>query len=239
MSIFPRLKQQSNLTNLITQLSLILLLLIPTCFGAIPGYYQGGNWSWSALPHAPHLQEIKRLKNTGLDIPNWQTIKPQKKVLVAGKTWSIQVLQPNQNSVSSPISLLLLPQNHYLDKPEVEWMDINGLEKWQTDSFEQLNFAVADSNSKTVKANFFRAWNRQQTFTVVQWYAFPDGGNYGNFGWFWRDLIAQLQHSRVPWIAVCLKIPLEPLSTLDQARPLAISLAEEIQVSLSKKMSAE
>ncbi len=236
MSIFPGAKRQSNLTNSITQLILILLLLIPTCLGAIPGYYQGGNWTWSELPRMPQLQEIKTLKNTGLDIPNWQTIKPQEKVLIAGKTWSIQVLQPNQDRIPNPITLMLSPQSYYLDKPGLEWMDINELKKWKTNSFEQLNFAIANSNSKTVKAKFFRAWNRQETFAVVQWYAFPNGGDYGNFAWFWQDLIAQLQGGRVPWIAVCLTIPLEPLSTLDQARPLAISLAEEIQINLSKRM---
>jgi cyanoexosortase B-associated protein len=237
MSIFSGSRRQSNPTNSIAQLILILLLLIPTCLGAIPGYYQGGNWTWSKLPHVPHLEEIKNLKDTGLDIPNWQIIEPQNKVLIAGKTWSIQILQPNQNSVRDPITLLLLPQNYYLDKPEVQWMDINGVRTWQTDSFKQLNFTITNSDSQTVKAKFFRAWNQQQTFAVVQWYAFPNGGSYANFSWFWQDLIAQLHHSRVPWIAVCLKIPLEPLSSIDKARPLAISLAEEIQINLSKRMN--
>ena len=67
---------------------------------------------------------------------------------------------------------------------------------------------------------------------MVQWYAFPSGGGYSNFSWFWRDQIAQLHQSRVPWIAVCLKIPIEPLANLDEVQPLAESLARQIQANL-------
>lgn len=212
----------------ITQIILILLLLISILVGAMPGYLSGGQWKWSQLPKVPHLKAVKSVLE-GLELPNWTMIQ-QQKVRISGKSWSVQIMRPESSEVSSPVVLMLRPQNYYLDKPGVEWMDLDGLEKWKTDSQRRLNFALSeDSNSIAVKARFFRAWNRQQTFAVVQWYALPSGGGYSNWSWFWQDQIAQLRQSRVPWIAVCLKIPIEPLGNLDEVQPLAESLARQIQ----------
>ncbi|MGF1541475.1 MAG: cyanoexosortase B system-associated protein [Pleurocapsa sp.] len=211
------------------QIILILLLLISIFVGAMPGYLSGGQWQWSDLPKVPHLVAVKSGLNSGLELPNWTTIEHQK-VRLGGKNWSIQTMNSQQSDLSHPIVLMLLPQNYYLDKPGVEWMDLNGLERWKTDSLGQLNFTLSEnSHSIAVKARWFRAWNRQQTFAVVQWYAYPFGGSYSNFSWFWRDSIAQLYRSRVPWIAVSLKIPIKPLEDLDRVQPLAESLARQIQ----------
>ena len=218
----------------IVQIILILLLLISIFVGAMPGYLSGGQWKWSQLPKVPHLRAVKSVLE-GLELSNW-TITQHKKVRIGGKTWSVQVMHSNSSDISKSLMLMLLPQNYYLDKPEVEWTDLNGLERWKTDSESQLNFTLAeDSHSIAVNTRFFRAWNRQQTFAVVQWYAFPFGGGYSNFSWFWRDQIAQLKQSRVPWIAVCLKIPIEPLANLEEVQPLAESLARQIQANLFER----
>ena len=212
----------------IIQIILILLLLISIFVSTIPGYLSGGKWQWQQLPKVPHLSAVKSVLGQGLELPNW-TIVEHQKVRISGKNWSVQVMRSNQPQ-SKPVMLLLSPQNYYLDKPGVEWMDLNGLERWKTDSASQLNFTLAKGdNPIAVKTRWFRAWNRQQTFAVVQWYAFPSGGGYSNFSWFWRDQLAQLRQSRVPWIAVSLKIPIEPLADLDEIKPLAKSLAKQIQ----------
>lgn len=245
MNIFQswRRKQAANsgkprqfyFTHSITQIILILLLLIPLVWGAMPGYLQGGNWSWSRLPRVPHLQDIKSFLNTGLELPDWKIVQ-QKQIRVGGQIWSAQVMESVKLEQSKPVMLMLSPQSYYLDKPEVEWMDLNGLERWKTDSYRQLQFQDESNSNSQVKARFFRAWNPRQTFAVVQWYAFPNGGHYASGSWFWRDRVAQLRGSRVPWVATCLKIPLEPLGELNLAQPIAESLARQIQANLSKSM---
>lgn len=225
MNLFKLQQERSK-----TQIILVLLLFFLLIIGAVPGYLQGGNWTWLDLPQVENINQIKNVLKTGLVLPNWQIIK-QQEVKIGGHTWSAQLMeQPN----SKPVMLLLLPQSYYLSKPEVEWMDLNGIERWKTDSHRQLNFTVENNSDSSVKARFFRAWNRQQTFAVVQWYAFPHGGNYSPFRWFWQDQLAQLSDRRVPWVAVCLKIPIEPLGELSDAQSVAESLAQTIQANLEQ-----
>jgi cyanoexosortase B-associated protein len=213
----------------VVRISLILVLIILIFIEAAPGYWQGGKWSWLDVPPVPTINQIKSLRQTGLELPDWQILQHQE-VRIGGHQWLVQVMQKPQQK---PVMLLLRPQNYYLDKPEVDWMDINGLERWKTDSYRKLNFTVQqDGQSLEVTARFFRAWNRQQTFAVVQWYAFPHGGHYSPAQWFWQDLLAQLHRRRVPWVAVCLKIPIEPLGKLSAAESVAESLAIKIQTHL-------
>jgi cyanoexosortase B-associated protein len=232
LQLWREWRQKSQRNSEITKMRgsvrviLILLLLISIFVGAIPGYLSGGRWQWSQLPKSD-LTTVKSVLDGGLQLPDW-TIVEHQTARIGGKKWSIQVM----NSADElPVMLMLLPQNYYLDKPGVEWMDLNGLERWKTDSFRQLDFS-AESNSIIVKARIFRAWNPQQTFAVVQWYAHPFGGGHSNWSWFWRDQIAQLHHRRVPWIAVSCKIPIEPLEDLDRVQPQAELLARQIQQQL-------
>jgi cyanoexosortase B-associated protein len=210
--------------------TLLLLLMILIVIAAIPGYWQGGNWSWLQPPTIDNINQIKSLRKTGLTLPDWQ-IKEQQQMPIGGHKWLVQtMIQPQQKK---PITLLILPQNYYLDKPQIEWMDINGLESWKTDSYQKLSLTFTDDRqTETVTTRFFRAWNRQQTFAVLQWYAFPQGGHHSTTQWFWRDLLAQLHGSRVPWIAVSCKIPIEPLGEIAPVEPLAESLVESIQTHL-------
>ena len=204
---------------------LIFLFILLIFFGAIPGYLQG-KWSWQQLANIPQIHQIKNLQNTGINLSPWET-KEQKKISLGGKDWSAQLLSQEGQK---PVILLLRPQTYYKDHPEVEWVDIDGWERWQTDSRRQLkfNFSLEDQFGK-VTARFFRAWNQRETFAVLQWYATPQGGTASAGDWFWADLRAQLNHSRLPWVAVCLKIPIEPLGDIDKAEPLALSLAQTIQ----------
>jgi cyanoexosortase B-associated protein len=211
------------------QIIIIIILVILLIIGAFPGYLRGGNWTWSDLPQVENINQVKSVLKTGLELPGWQIIK-QQEVRIGGHKWSAQMMKQEN---SKPVMLLLLPQSYYLNKPEVEWMDINGIERWKTDSNRQLNFTITkNSRSVSVKARFFRAWN-QQTFAVVQWYAFNNGGHFSPANWFWQDQLAQLSDRRVPWVAVCLKIPIEPLGELKDAQSVAESLAKTVQTQLN------
>ena len=215
----------------IVRIALILLLSTLIIIKAAPGYWQGGNWSWLNTPKTDNIQQIKGILSTGLILENWQIVERQQ-LKIGGHKWLGQIIKQED---SKPIMLLLKPQTYYRDKPGVEWMDINGLERWKTDSYSQINFTVdRDQNSLPTTARFFRAWNKRQTFAVVQWYAFPNGGHHAPSSWFWQDLLAQLRGKRVSWVAVSLRIPIEPLGELKDARPFATSLAERVQTHLQK-----
>jgi cyanoexosortase B-associated protein len=60
----------------------------------------------------------------------------------------------------------------------------------------------------------------------------PSGGDYSSLKWFWLDRLAQLKRDRVPWIAVCIKMPIEPLGDLQIAKPAAESLAKTVESAL-------
>ncbi len=215
----------------ILRISLILLLSTLIIVGAAPGYIRGGNWSWLNVPPTANIQQIKGILSTGLVLDNWQIVERQQ-IKIGGHRWVGQIIKQED---SQPIMLLLKPQTYYLNKPEVEWMDINGLERWKTDSHSQIQFTVSqEENSLPTTARFFRAWNQRQTFAVVQWYAFPQGGHYAVSSWFWRDLMAQLRGNRISWVAVSLRIPINPLEELEVAQPFAQSLAEQVQAELQK-----
>ena len=214
----------------IVRIALILLLSTLIIVGAAPGYWQGGNWSWLNIPQTSNTKQLRGILSTGLILENWQIIDKQQ-LQIGGHKWLGQIIKQEG---SKPIMLLLKPQTYYRNKPEVEWMDINGLERWKTDSYSQINFTVdRDTNSPTT-ARFFRAWNQKQTFAVVQWYAFPQGGHYTSANWFWQDLLAQLRGNRVSWVAVSIRIPIEPLGELSNAQPLATSIAAQVQTKLQE-----
>ena len=214
-----------------SRLALVLLFILLVGIGAIPGYLSG-NWLWSDLPQV-NLQQIKQLRTTGLSLPSWETLE-QVEVNIGSHKWSAQLLQKGQQQAI----LYLLPQNYYQDQPEVEWVDIQGSERWRSDSYGKLSF-IANRKSSRVQARWFRAWNHQQTFAVVQWYAWFSGGHFAPVQWFQVDQMAQLRQRRVPWVAVCLKIPIEPLGDISTAKPLARSLAQEIQASLREPLQGQ
>ena len=220
----------------IVRIALILLLSTLIIVGSAPGYFQGGNWSWLNVPQTANIKQLRGILSTGLILESWQIIDKQQ-LQIGGHKWLGQIIKQED---SKPIMLFLKPQTYYRNKPEVEWMDINGLERWKTDSYGQINFTVdRGKDSLPTTARFFRAWNQKQTFAVVQWYAFPRGGHYAPANWFWRDLLAQLRGNRVSWVAVCLRIPMEPLGELKNVQPFAQSLAEQVQAHLQKIVSSK
>jgi cyanoexosortase B-associated protein len=118
-------------------------------------------------------------------------------------------------------------------RPYVEWTGIDGLEKWKKDKINTLT--VKTDRQSSVKARFFKAWNRQ-TFAVIQWYAWPGGGKPHASDWFWRDQLAQFRGQRTPWIAVNVKLLIDPLSSLADQETFAQSIIDQVQTALETQV---
>lgn len=224
------MKTIGNSQFTIARVIILALLVILILIKVTPSYLQG-KWSWQDLAPINNVKKLQNLKDTGLNIPDWET-SLQKEVTIGGRKWSFQVLTKKGER---PITLLLQPQIYYKDQPGIEWVDINGIEKWQTDSFTELKLNVEKKGSKIpLKTRFFRAWNQQETYAVIQWYAMPQKGDFSSATWFWADLFAQLKGQRIPWVVVSLKMEIEPLGELKLEKESAESFAKIIQTELIK-----
>ncbi|NES73713.1 MAG: cyanoexosortase B system-associated protein [Okeania sp. SIO2D1] len=217
----------------------LLLLLILVTFKALPSYF-ANDWSWRKPPAVTNLKQIRELRQKGIDLPGWETLK-QVEGEIGGNTWSIQFMQKDQQP---EIFLLLRPQADSRNQPEVDWVDIRGeinftkVVVWEEDYLQKLKFTFTGPSEKEgkVTTRFFRALTNDRTLGVVQWYAFPNGGHLYPSRWFWADQFAQLKQKRVPWVAVCLGIAMEPYGDLDEVKPLALDLAKQVQSVLSKEV---
>ena len=230
------LKEQLQKNKIVLILFLILILAV----GAFPAYITG-NWSFANPPQINNFKSLRSIKENGLIVPTWE-IENYQEAKISGHQWLVQSLKANDNSAI----LLVLPQNSPKDKPQVEWMDINGLYRWKTDSYQKQGFkieltstnenlpvGVTSGQEIAVETQFFRGWSDRQTYAVLQWYAWPSGGNPAPSSWFWTDLLTLLFEKRpVPWAAVSIQIPIEPLGDIEPYWPLAKSLAEKVQLSL-------
>ncbi|MEB3343539.1 cyanoexosortase B system-associated protein [Okeania sp.] len=221
----------------LSQVVLVLFLLIILVVGTVPGYITG-KWSWKNTAKITNLKDLKQIKEEGLTISDLPTISHEQ-LLIADHKWLEQKVKNNEQS----IVLLLLTPNGPKDKPEVEWMDINGFYRWKTDSEKRVKFTVEipkDGNgitnrkkqSSNVEAKFFRAWTNKQTFAVMQWYAWPGGGSPETGDWFWQDRLAMISKKRVSWVAVNILLPVEPLGNIDPYLPQIKSIAQKTQASL-------
>jgi cyanoexosortase B-associated protein len=228
---------------------LLIGLLLVLALTALPSYGTG-QWRWKQPPNVATLKALREVRQHGLALgapanptavanpaspaanptpaaanppqsgPQMVTIGEhkwlQQEILLAGK--------------AQPALLLLLPQNSHTQQPQVEWMDIDGAQRWRSDAVETVNFGVPSGT--TVSARWFRAWTRSQTYAVLQWYAQPTGSSPSPSAWFVADRLAQWQNRRVPWVAVSLLVPIGPLEELPQVRPSAEALAVSIQTAL-------
>lgn len=230
------------------QLILLGLLLLLIGIGTLPSYFSG-HWSWTQVPTIPNIQYLKNLSKTGLKIPGFKETV-QQPFSIGNKDWSAQELQYEGQTVI----LLLMPQDYHKNLPQTEWSDLKYLEKWKADSAQTLNVpiqvigtlpckgnacdaaegtrsarpAAVNSSQYSVKARYFRAWT-QTTFIIVQWYAWPGGGSFAASDWFWQDQRAQLQQRRLPWVAVNLRIPIEPTQNLKTMLPKLKTMVQAVQ----------
>ncbi|MEA5571926.1 cyanoexosortase B system-associated protein [Calothrix sp. UHCC 0171] len=213
------------------QLMALLLLVLLLFVGAVPGYVTG-KWQWKQPPPIPTLKELKQIRKTGLTLPGWQTIEQQEQI-VGERKWSLQTIQ--KEGTDKKAILLMLPQNGPMDQPQVEWTEVKSFWQWQIAQERDVEFTVKvppSAPNKTdvkVKAKFFRGSTKQQTFAVLQWYAWANGGSPSQLQWFIADQSAQWQKHRAAWIAVSVAIPMEPLGQVSKSWEEAKSLGEIIQ----------
>ncbi|MGK7927108.1 MAG: cyanoexosortase B system-associated protein [Spirulina sp.] len=238
------------------KLGIVIILLVVMAIAAFPAYLQGqwGNLSISGfkLPvweiKAPwqkpfpvkNLRQIRSIRTEGIEVAGWETIE-RSNIQIGGYEWMGQILRRRDRR---DVTLFLLPQSGPKQQPALEWVDMDGFFKWNIDSQRPLQFTVKAGETKAeVKARFFLAreshrspFGIAKTVVVLEWYAWNRGGHYSPVRWFWLDQRAQVHKKRVPWVAVTLRIPVNPNSTLDTARADAEALAKNIQAYLMQNV---
>ena len=259
----------SSRRSLILRLLTAIVLLAIAAVVIMPNYGTG-DWTWANPPKVQHQDHLRALKDDGLTIPDWQTTE-QYATEISGLPWSVQALIPdtvtirldenasagdeNRIRTENPAIALFRPQTWYRDMPQVEWMDINGVQKWTTDQRTSLTFTVAPEMSSQntddphdslgdrsvrIHTRFFRGWSRQQTYAVMQWYAWPTGGSPSASQWFWVDQRSQLRdRHRMPWVAVSIMIPIKPLGDIQSVRATAEIIGQQVQASLMRDVFSE
>jgi cyanoexosortase B-associated protein len=215
----------------INYLLLMVLLLILILGGILPNLISG-QWPWMDKPRIGNIQTMQALQKSGIELPNLKTVDQRQAQIGEGK-WSVQMVESTDGK---RITVLLKPQVYYKDQPEVEWSDINSIGRWNTG--ERTELTIPSPSGGKATARFYRAW-KQNTFAVVQWYAWPGGGHYDPSVWYWLDQWAQLKRQRVPWIAVSLHIPLEPTKELQSLSPFALDLATKVQSNLEQNVLSQ
>jgi cyanoexosortase B-associated protein len=204
------------------QILLLIFLTILLAIGAVPGYL-AGKWQWQNPPAVKSLGELKTIRKQGIQLPGWPT-QEQRSVVLGEHPWSIQQMKNDRNEEST---LFLFTQNGPKDQPQVEWAEINGVQRWKTDSDGEQSFEVKlGDQSVPITTKTFRAWNSKRTYGVMEWYAWTDGGHPSASHWFFADRMAQLQGKRQPWVAVAILIPMEPLDDLNKYRDRLADLAK-------------
>lgn len=239
--------------------ALVLLLAAAVVLSALPGYL-GAPWPWLRDRTVPALTALRRLPVTGLTLGEpWQTQPPQERQIGSGK-WVVMTLarsRPGGDSTGAPVAanppggspltgpeaeaakfetvtLSLLPMKVVNDQPQVEWSDWEGVSRLQTDSQMGMSVPVAGGGAIAVRA--LRGWDdRQTTYAMVQWYAWPGGGSPAPGQWFWADRRAQLRGQRLPWVAVVALVQTKrPLDPLEDYLPLLKDAAAAVQGALEQ-----
>ncbi len=208
----------------ILKITLLIFLSILLAIGTVPGYL-AGKWQWQNPPSVKTLGELKAIRKAGVVIPGWKTIE-QKSVVLGEHPWSIQSIE---NEKKETTTVFLFTQNGPRDQPQVEWSELNGVHRWQSDSESQQTFTA---DQTPITARLFRAWTANRTYAVMQWYAWSDGGHPEPSHWFWADRMAQFQGKRQPWIAVSILLPMEPLDDLNKYRDRITAIAQPLQTQL-------
>jgi cyanoexosortase B-associated protein len=220
----------------IAKTSLLLVLLGLLIFGAGPGYWRGGHWDWQHLPPVTHAGVLHQMREQGVVIPGWQGVE-QQKVRIGGETWSAQTLKAETGEgrqVGQQVFLLLRPQVDARSQPQVEWTDMKGFNRWIEDSEREVSLSAGSS---LVKARLLRGWSQgKDTFAVLEWYAWPGGGSPAPTDWFWKDRAAQWQRERLPWVAVTILVPMEPLGDVEKVLPMVEKLGGDVQRVLDRQL---
>lgn len=155
-----------------------------------------------------------------------------------------------------PSFIFLRPQSDAKDEPLVEWIDFGGLQRWTADQVQSsvglstpsalpssASGSGAEDQTDTLAHRFFtryfRGWNQNHTYAVMQWYAWPDGGSPKISTWFWADQWQQWrQHQRMPWVAVTVLVPMKPLGDSSDNQAVVEAIAQSIQVTLEQHIAS-
>ena len=220
--------------NYFPQIALLILLGLLLIIGAFPGYFQG-KWQWQEPPPVSQLKELKSLRQTGLTIPGWQTVEQTEKIIDKQK-WSLQLVKQQGEKIQAII--MLLPQNGPRNQPQVEWTTINGFWDWDIAQYRLAELSIKPTSSlnsqkNQLTARFFRASTDRQTFAVLQWYAWQDGGHPSPFRWFVVDQKSQWQSQRTAWVAVSIILPMEPLGQVEKYWHEVQTLGQQVQTALN------
>jgi cyanoexosortase B-associated protein len=225
---------------------LLVLVLAAIASVTVLPYAFSGQWPWTQPPQVAQIKQLRALRQQGLVLPGWQLVSHQS-VELNRHDWSLSEYrsapgqplgEPSAQPAPAQVALLLRPQPDHSDQPALEWMDLAGAQNWKSDRRDRLSFTVTDLAGRpiSINARFVRTWNEQQTFAVMQWYAWPTGGSDVPNRWFWADQAQQWRTGeRMPWIAVSLLVPIEPLGDIQPYQPFAVALAEQIQRQLLQK----
>jgi len=218
-----------------------MLLLAIALAAALPGYL-GQPRPWAQPPQMQHLEPLRALRQSGLNLPGWQT-ESREEIRIGVRRWSMQTLVRESSGdwtegfSASPAAAMLLLRSPMRseDAPEIDWVSFSGEFGLRADSQRKLDFSVNHTDGRLipVRTRFSRHWNADQTYAVVQWYAWPTGGSADPGRWFWADQRMQwTQQQRMPWVAIALLLPMEPLGNLEEIRADAESLAKAVQSAL-------
>lgn len=223
----------------------MVFLLILLVVGALPDYSRG-KAPLDPIPQAS-LQGLKTLFETGLELPGWTTLD-LRTIKLGPNDWVMQTLSRDGVDIEEGevdrATVLLHPQTKQSGtsaQPQMEWLDVRGLgrvqgDNWTEDQNRHLRFSLDTANADfQVTARYFRGWSSRQTFAVAQWYAWERGGHPSLIRWFWRDRTARLVGDRIPWVAVSILLPIEPLGDIQTVEPLTTSLAQKVQTALIRQ----
>lgn len=226
---------------------LVVLFVLAIALTSTVSGYVGGKWAWQQTPQLSHLSDLKALLQEELPLLGWQTLE-QKTVEIGGHDWSAQAIAPATEpnpSIQKAVWLLLRPQTWEQDMPQIDWIDINGVQRWTTDSQQQLKFTVQPPEAQSgdlvraahLTTRFLRGWTEKRTNAVLQWYAWADGGHSAPSRWFWADQWRQLRdRQRLAWVAVSIQMPIKPLGEIEAVQPEAEALGQLVQSALMNRV---
>ncbi len=239
------------------QITALVFMVVLLIVGAIPGYFKG-TWSWSDLPPVKTISQLKTIREEGLNLSGWKTLDHQT-LNLRNHNWLIQTLEKDNQTA---ILLILTqnyykdhPQVEWMDIDGFQnWKTDDyrrvavavdsstkntPLVKIKTRFFRSLTpntnnllTLLWSSCSSDQICSLYQQQRLRQTYAVMQWYAWPDGGSPAPRDWFFADRMAQLSNRRAPWAAVNLLIPIEPLGDIETVQATATSLAQDIQDAL-------
>lgn len=218
------------------QWGVIVLLAGVVAIAALP-HYVSGQWPWMAELPVPHLAPLRDLRTTALPLEGWE-IRQHQVVSINGNQWSLTEYRATDAAglrADTRFGLLLRPQTASDQQPEVEWMDLQGAQGWRIHDLHTVRLTVAthENEPSEVSTRYFRGLGEKGTLAVMQWYAWPAGGHFAPSRWFWTDQARQWQQrQRLPWVAVSVLLPIEPVGDIRSHRDTVVAIAQAIQTSL-------